>query len=232
MEMDRIKSGKYTFEQAKQNKSKNRYTDIIPFDQNLLDLPFYINASPLHGLDGTVYIATQGPLESTIRDFWMMAFVKKSPLIVMLTLLEEGHKKCSKYWPDTQWESDGLSVRLVQEQETRFWIKRSFQVKCNGQSHLVDQLHFSEWPDHSVCNPLLLLDLIRESRKYADPWIVHCSAGCGRTATFCAVDALWKASKKDAQSVEDQVDQFRKDRIGSVQTLEQYQLIQQCLQLL
>lgn len=46
------------------------------------------------------YIATQGPLSSTVADFWQMVLEAGSTLVVMLTtLIECGHVKCHQYWP-------------------------------------------------------------------------------------------------------------------------------------
>lgn len=65
----------------------------------------YINANhvnmPISGTE-TVnrYIATQGPLSTTVEDFWQMVLEQESTLIVMLTtLVERGRAKCHKYWP-------------------------------------------------------------------------------------------------------------------------------------
>lgn len=71
----------------------------------------------------------------------------------------------------------------------------------------VTQLHFSAWPDFGVpTHPSHLLGLIEQcnavvkastngSQASERPVVVHCSAGCGRTGTFCTVDTVVDALK-------------------------------------
>ena len=40
------------------------------------------------------YIATQGPLEDTVDDFWRMLMEQNSNIIVMLTQLHDGDRVC------------------------------------------------------------------------------------------------------------------------------------------
>src|SRR5690348_4417802 len=63
------------------------------------------------------------------------------------------------------------------------------------QRAVVTQVQFLGWPDYNVPeNPDSLLRLIRlvnrEQDKVDDsaPVVVHCSAGCGRTGTYCVID--------------------------------------------
>lgn len=58
------------------------------------------------------------------------------------------------------------------------------------------QFHYSAWPDHGVptkVRPLLdMVRLIRDCQTSETlPVLVHCSAGCGRTGTICAIDYVW-----------------------------------------
>ncbi|XP_076089842.1 receptor-type tyrosine-protein phosphatase alpha-like [Mytilus galloprovincialis] len=77
-----------------ENTGKNKYKNVFPYDETrvILDLQpgkagsDYINASFINGY-GEVkkYIAAQGPLESTINDFWRMIWQYDCGKIVILT---------------------------------------------------------------------------------------------------------------------------------------------------
>ena len=58
------------------------------------------------------------------------------------------------------------------------------------------QFHYWAWPDHGVpalVRPLLdMVRLIRDCQASETlPLLIHCSAGCGRTGTICAIDYVW-----------------------------------------
>jgi len=78
------------------------------------------------------YIATQGPLKETSEDFWQMVWEQRSPLIIMVTPLEEkGRKKCHKYWPD---EGEELVIYglfrivLTKQSDSCATIERQFRL--------------------------------------------------------------------------------------------------------
>lgn len=65
------------------------------------------------------------------------------------------------------------------------------------ESREIQHFHYTRWPDFGVPqNPEVFLDFlyavraggVLESDK--GPAVVHCSAGIGRSGTFCIVDAL------------------------------------------
>lgn len=91
------------------NRTRNRFKNILPYDETrvvLKNYPItdYINANyirpPIESL-GRDYIATQGPLATTINDFWHMVQQETVKAIVMITRETEGMKnKCARYWPE------------------------------------------------------------------------------------------------------------------------------------
>lgn len=81
----------------------------------------------------------------------------------------------------------------------------------------ITQLQYSNWPDFGApAHPTHLLGLIEQCdavvRYYngnspskpepanSRPVVVHCSAGCGRTGTFCTVDSVLDMLKRQRQS--------------------------------
>jgi protein tyrosine phosphatase len=131
---------------SQQNKEKNRYKDILPYDLDRVKMHTagggggggddYINASHLRKLlpGSPDFIAAQGPLPNTIGDFWKMVKQQKVRVIVMVTNCNEGGKlKCEKYWPDTDGQSvsfpgtaqgNPVDVTKTGEQAMDGWVER------------------------------------------------------------------------------------------------------------
>ena len=57
----------------------------------------------------------------------------------------------------------------------------------------VKHLQYTSWPDHGVPNKpehfLHFIELLRREMPHAEPILVHCSAGVGRTGVTIALDA-------------------------------------------
>ncbi|XP_055527390.1 uncharacterized protein LOC129720005 [Wyeomyia smithii] len=106
------------------SQSKNRYRTVLPNENSrlILEAEFgmmnepYINANLIKGPDymNNNYIATQGPMNNTIYEFWLMVYqnITKTAIqhgvkileveqkIVMLTdFVENNRQKCSIYFP-------------------------------------------------------------------------------------------------------------------------------------
>ncbi|XP_072546028.1 protein tyrosine phosphatase receptor type Eb [Salminus brasiliensis] len=245
--------GRGTFEEAsrEENKEKNRYPNILPYDHSRVMLSRiddhmcsdYINASYIDGYrEKNKFIAAQGPKPETVADFWRMVWEQKSSTIVMLTnTRERKEEKCYQYWPDQGcWQYGCVRVAcedvtvLVDYTIRKFCVQYHTADGCRA-PRLITQLHFTSWPDFGVpLSPIGMLKFLKKVRSvnpaHAGPIIVHCSAGVGRTGTFIVIDAMM-----DMMHMEGRVDVFgfvsriRNQRCQLVQTDMQYSFIYQAL---
>lgn len=72
----------------------------------------YINANFITTVvEDYNFIATQGPLTSTVANFWRMIEQNDINIIMMFCNLEEKNKvKCYKYWPSKEVDGGILNV--------------------------------------------------------------------------------------------------------------------------
>ncbi|XP_033744584.1 tyrosine-protein phosphatase non-receptor type 12-like isoform X2 [Pecten maximus] len=230
------------------NMKKNRYKDIIAFDYSRVilqetgvDGSDYINANLIqdpYNNDG--YIATQGPLPHTVDDFWRMIMEKKVKVVIMACKLVEGNKKkCAVYWPETVGEEESygnVTVKMTNESDMKEdCTVRVFEASYGDQFHKVTQYHYTGWPDHGIPEDReVILTMIanmrdiRENDPAKAPILVHCSAGCGRTGTVCAIDYAWgilKGGKLTRDfSMYNIVETMRTERQSMIQTPDQYEM--------
>jgi len=101
-------------------------------------------------------------------------------------------------------------------------------IEDNDNVRRIVQVHCTEWPDFGVPNSTdIMKELVNEvdirKKKSKDPILVHCSAGIGRTGTFVAIHmCLQKYKTLKEYNIKDTVLHLRSQRIGMVQSLEQY----------
>ncbi|XP_065452217.1 tyrosine-protein phosphatase non-receptor type 13 isoform X14 [Chrysemys picta bellii] len=225
--------------QTKENRRKNRYKNILPYDTTRVPLGTeagYINASFIRmpvGNEEFVYIACQGPLPTTVADFWQMTWEQKCTVIAMMTQEVEGEKiKCQRYWPDvlgkTIMVNDRLRLALVRLQQLKGFVIRVLELEDiqTGELRRVSHLNFTAWPDHdtpSQPNDLLtFISYMRHIHK-SGPIITHCSAGIGRSGTLICIDVVLGLISKDLDfDISDLVRTMRLQRHGMVQTEDQY----------
>ncbi|XP_077308861.1 receptor-type tyrosine-protein phosphatase C isoform X3 [Lithobates pipiens] len=232
------------------NQTKNRYIDILPYDDNRVVLSEihgepgsdYINASYVNGFkEPRKYIAAQGPKEETMTDFWRMIWEQKSTIIVMVTRCEENNRnKCAQYWPSVDGETEeygDIVVKITEQKLFPDYITRKLHVTHRREKTGRDITHiqFTVWPDHGVPDdPNLLLKLRRRvnalNNFFSGPIIVHCSAGVGRTGTYISIDAMLECLEAEGRvNVYDYVVQLRRQRCLMVQVEFQYIFIHKAL---
>ncbi|XP_032095585.1 tyrosine-protein phosphatase non-receptor type 13 isoform X6 [Sapajus apella] len=225
--------------QTKENRRKNRYKNILPYDATrvpLGDEGGYINASFIKipvGKEEFVYIACQGPLPSTVGDFWQMIWEQKSTVIAMMTQEVEGEKiKCQRYWPNilgkTTMVSNRLRLALVRMQQLKGFVVRAMtleDIQTREVRH-ISHLNFTAWPDHDTPSQpddlLTFISYMRHIHK-SGPIITHCSAGIGRSGTLICIDVVLGLISQDLDfDISDLVRCMRLQRHGMVQTEDQY----------
>uniref|UniRef100_A0A1A8G7Y0 Receptor-type tyrosine-protein phosphatase C n=1 Tax=Nothobranchius korthausae TaxID=1143690 RepID=A0A1A8G7Y0_9TELE len=244
---------RYPVKEAKKtcNAIKNRYVDILPYDENRVQLTTgsgeagsdYINASFIDGYkEPKKYIAAQGPKEETVGDFWRMIWEQQSSIIVMVTRCEEGNRaKCAQYWPTPERETEIFEefiVKLTSEDQCPDYIIRRLSLVNKRDKNLereITHIQFISWPDHGVPGePHLLLKLRRRVNSFKNffsgPIVVHCSAGVGRTGTYIGIDAMMEGLEAEGRvDIYGYVVSLRRKRCLMVQVEAQYILIHQAL---
>ncbi|KAF1948014.1 tyrosine-protein phosphatase non-receptor type 6 [Clathrospora elynae] len=253
--------------------SKNRYNNIWPYEHSRVKIEGvpegscdYVNASHVQAAySNKRYIATQGPIPATFKDFWNVVWQQDVRVIVMLTAEQEGGQiKAHNYWSDNQYGH--LHLKPIAErraslepykiyrhreqsrpamgqrrstnpprlanftkeattgsptQEQPYVVVRKFTLSNEDEPfermREITQLQYSHWPDFGApAHPAHLLGLIEQTDAVvrsvnggspsqpdppgSRPILVHCSAGCGRTGTFCTVDSVLDMLKRQRQA--------------------------------
>lgn len=211
----------------------------------------YIHGNYVDGYkQQNAYISTQGPLDETVEDFWRMIWQEYVLVIAMTTkVIEQRKLKCAQYWPLDQDEvlriEDLFEIKndAVENLDDYRVTKLTIKHLPSGKLRKIAHCQFLSWPDHGVPKTATqILDFIKLVRKnqtecfkelsqdtkwtghpLGPPICVHCSAGIGRTGTFCAIDiSINRLSDCKTVNVFDTVNKIRLQRAQSVQMRDQY----------
>ncbi|KAM9613263.1 receptor-type tyrosine-protein phosphatase C isoform 2-T4 [Trichechus inunguis] len=141
-----------------ENRSKNRNSNIIPYDFNRVPLKHelemskesehdsdesseddsdseetsrYVNASFIMSYwKPEMMIAAQGPLKETIGDFWQMIFQRKVKVIVMLTELKTGDQEnCAQYWGEGKQTYGDIEIDMKDTNTSSAYTLREFELR-------------------------------------------------------------------------------------------------------
>ncbi|KAJ8369870.1 hypothetical protein SKAU_G00098980 [Synaphobranchus kaupii] len=228
-----------------ENKTRNRYRDVSPFDHSRIRLQLgtndYINASLISVEEAQrSYILTQGPLPNTCGHFWEMVWEQRTRGVVMLNrVIEKGSVKCAQYWPPREereavFKDTNFKLTFISEDVKSYYTVRQLELEnlSTQETREILHFHYTTWPDFGVpespASFLNFLFKVRESgclNSDQGPVVVHCSAGIGRSGTFCLVDSclLLMSLRKDPSSVQirDVLLEMRRYRMGLIQTADQ-----------
>ncbi|XP_075990554.1 tyrosine-protein phosphatase non-receptor type 61F-like isoform X2 [Anticarsia gemmatalis] len=247
---------RYTWNEAKkpQNKPLNRYRDVNPYDHSRVVLKRsekdYINANfvTLERANRR-YILTQGPLAFTVGHFWLMIWEQNTKAILMLNkVIEKNEIKCHWYWPQAIGEAHQmtfndvkLAVTLVNEEDCCYYSTRLFRLYDleTETSRDIMQYHYTTWPDFGVpTSPDAFLHFLKRVRESGvldptdGPPVIHCSAGIGRSGTFCLVDCCLVIVEKEGiekVDIQETLLEMRRHRMGLIQTPDQLRFCYQAV---
>ncbi|KAA8594858.1 hypothetical protein FQN60_011993 [Etheostoma spectabile] len=227
-------AGAFDYSKKLSNQIKNRYSDVLCLDQSRVRLcqlcddedetSDYINASFMDGYKrSNAYIATQGE-----------------------QVVERGRVKCGQYWPLEEGRTEQHGYFLVRN--THIQVFQDFKLSHlelyntqSGERREVCHYLYVSWPDFGVPKSAsAMLDFrehVLQRREAAvqslgsswtgppggPPVVVHCSAGIGRTGTFCTLDiCLSRLEDIATVDIRQTVRRMRTQRAFSIQTWDQY----------
>ncbi|PIC37333.1 hypothetical protein B9Z55_015992 [Caenorhabditis nigoni] len=233
---------------------KHRYPSAIPchletvvkFQFNGVDIKIHANhvvTKPTYSKNSKFgaakvsmrFIATQGPLQNTLDDFWSMVWHFKVEFIIMLCgFKEDGNVKCDTYFKanatgtfETElFKIDTVDFEPIFKGREAGW-KRKFEVTLKkdpkGEKRTLVHYHYLDWPDKGVPNGhedvRQLLEFVKDSKA---PVVVHCSAGIGRTMCLIGTEYMAAEVKNNPNYTVAQggID-LRNVRCNGIQTFEQ-----------
>ncbi|KAI6203911.1 hypothetical protein M3Y94_00611600 [Aphelenchoides besseyi] len=235
------------------NPTRNRYSDVVCLDSTRVKLrnwpTDYIHASYVKTevLTNSGFICTQGPMATTVCDFWHMVCQEQAANIVMLCeTMELGKEKCQQYWPrrmNETLEFPGFRIRNMGVDTsdsvtviTLLEVRRVFGPEVANASRKSKPLYvrhhlWKNWPDRGVPSSTLApFRILAQVRPSTSPCVVHCSAGIGRTGTLVAIETCLQTLLLERPlNVVEVIKELRSMRIHSIQTDLQFLFIYKCL---
>ncbi|XP_032686382.1 tyrosine-protein phosphatase non-receptor type 9 [Odontomachus brunneus] len=208
----------------------------------------YINANFVDGYkQKNAFISTQGPLPKTCGDFWRMVWEQQTLVVVMTTrVVERGRTKCAQYWgpePGDEVQAGGFTVTTLEVDTNPDYTISMLLLTNNKTDETREVCHmlYTAWPDYGVPQSakalLQFLSLVRQQQSKllasrGDTWaghprgppiVVHCSAGIGRTGTFCTLDiCISRLEDTGTVDIRGTVERIRAQRAYSIQMPDQY----------
>lgn len=235
---------------------RNRFPDMpnyghnvpnwSPAEKNCVE---YLNSNFVEYKDADTsspkFIAMQAPTPTNMPSFAHLLMKIFIPIIVTIIHRDEGWESHTPYW-SRELPSLGNSNYSIRPRTSNctegFSVKGSIQVSyMNKKLRWVNHFHVHAWtdneaPERKYWTSLIGIydEILKKNNKFASiprspSFIVHCSAGIGRTGTFIAGIILYEKflvarSKKvtSEYSISSIVRSLREMRYGSVATLGQY----------
>jgi len=177
-----------------------------------------------------------------------MIFEYECEIIVMLCKWTENNRiKCNNYI-DINNLNINFSVKNIEikkENELFSFKKLTILNKKTNVERQIYHINYLDWVDHGVPKVEKCIDTFMEifyyikTNKYHSPFVVHCSAGVGRTGTFISLYLLYEFINlkiRDSEMIQfnifNLVRQLKEMRIKLVENDEQYFFIYQFIKYL
>ncbi|CAF3596914.1 unnamed protein product [Adineta steineri] len=233
-----------------ENTRRNRYADVIPYDDTRVrliptkdNLHGYINASHVKiRVENTIYsyIAAESPLPLTVYDFWRM--ISGSNVHVIIMLINNDLQLCANYFPKTKNEkcrTDEFEIELISEQHRQDFHIRHLRMKVlNGQrTRTIVHLQYMAWDDAqlpldttSFINFVNVANSFRRHYGETNPFLVHCTAGIGRTGIFILIHVMIQCITFNKKvSVASVLKVMREHRMSLIDRTYSYVFVYRCL---
>jgi len=208
---------------------KNRYSNVLALESTRVKTGKYVNANYVSIGNDEFMIATQGPMNKTISDFWEMIATASVNIILMLTSITEENKKCAVYWPKEgrMYIVGGFIENIGTDFENDFVKITKLKFVFSGNEREIYHIYYFNWNDFDTPNidnfrkTLEILNKYRFNLGIKNPFVCHCSAGLRRTGVVTAILRIQNTNENICEAVKN----IRKYRPGLVQTVQQYKFI-------
>ncbi|XP_056020209.1 uncharacterized protein LOC125669227 isoform X2 [Ostrea edulis] len=208
----------YRFAKDPDNKTKNRYSNILPVDSEMPQLKdeenklIYINAVFLPAYKtNKSFIVTQMPLRETVNDFWKLLSNQRVSTVVMLNQTKpdesDGKQNVGIYWPDGSESEQYGTIKVTKEgssdKEKDFTvIDLLYKIQDREDERKIRIFKCNFWPDSatipsSVLSFLKLVNAVElhHDRNNTGPVVIHCMNGAEKSGLFCVLQVVLERMK-------------------------------------
>ncbi len=171
--------------------------------------PQKLHANRVQMSDGKSYIATQSPPTPKAQElYWKMAMEHSSQIVDLTNkndqLQTRSYPNLASTYPQNLGDTTifgSMTVTCIeQKQEGSFNFSKYRVTDGQGTTKNIERLNYQEWQDFSGTSAEDLKRLIAHADKMqgqrAEPLVVHCRAGVGRTGTFITARTLSHQSNR------------------------------------
>ncbi|XP_040119713.1 receptor-type tyrosine-protein phosphatase C [Oryx dammah] len=223
-----------------ENKSKNRNSNVIPYDFNRVVLKHELETSKESEQDSDESSDDDDSDLEELSRYINASFIMVRPHIPKPEVHLEA---CAQYWEEGKQTYGDVEVHMKDTNKSSAYTVRAFELRHSKRKdpRMVYQYQFNNWNGEELpAEPKELVLMIQnlkqklpkknspEGNKYHRnvPLLIHCRDGSQQTGIFCALfNLLDSADTEEVIDVFQAVKSLRRARPGMVPTFEQYQFL-------